>query len=119
MSHEEGDISMPPDPGAVANSSPDLAPQPAHNYFRTSDTKFFALGRRRGPRGQTCHLKVGTRVRAPRAALRSFQGPPTREQSQMPPPTYFYNPQSITSVPLTRRVSPLVAAEAPKVQNVT
>ena len=51
--------SRPPDPGAVANPSPGLAPQPAINYFLTSDTKFFALGRRRGPGGQTCHLKGG------------------------------------------------------------
>ena len=53
-------ISRPPDPGAVENPFPDLAPQPAFNYFWTSDTKFFALGRCSGPGGPKCHLKWGS-----------------------------------------------------------
>ena len=32
-----GAILRPPDPGSIANTSPDLGPQPANNFFGTSE----------------------------------------------------------------------------------
>ena len=89
-------ISRPPDPGAVAIPSPDLRPHPAYNYLSTSDPKFLAPGRRMGPRGPKRHLEGVARVSTPWAALRPFRGPPTREQSKTPPPTYAHISQTTT-----------------------
>ena len=54
-----GVILRPLDPGSIVNPSRDLGPQPANIYLGTSDTKYFDLGRRRGPEGPKCHLKGG------------------------------------------------------------
>ena len=65
-------IMRPPDPGSLANPSPNLGPRPANNYFRASDAKIFALGRPSGPGGPKYLLKGGVLVSAPRTTLRPF-----------------------------------------------